>query len=121
MPPAFEPASTDALYLSWKLPATEPAVIARAQRRLWSGEARRLYRLRSWVIVSGEVRALVAPATSLEGVVNAIWGAGAEPVATRWIPTRDCARIARDIETAPVSLGLAERPERWPLSSAACL
>jgi hypothetical protein len=27
--------------------------------------------------------------------------------------------MAREIETTPVSLGLAARPEQWPLSSAA--
>ena len=39
---------------------------------------------------------------------------------TEWIESADlCAQLAREIETAPVSMGLVKRPEQWPFSSAA--
>ena len=113
--------ATDALYLSWRLSATDPGVAGRTRRHLRSGETRRLYQLRSWVIVAGEVRALLSPSTTLERIVDAIWGTDSQPVSTRWVSTRDFARIAHDIETTPVNLGLASRPEQWPMSSAASL
>jgi hypothetical protein len=72
------------------------------------------------VIAGGEARALLAPAAPLERIAAAIWDCPADAIFTQWIESADvCARLARDIETAPVSMGLAKRPEQWPFSSAA--
>lgn len=79
-----------------------------------------LYRLQSWVIVNGEARALLKPESPLDEITEAIWRDGAEPLKSRWVDgMRRCAEISREIETAPVLLGLALRPEQWPFSSAA--
>ena len=79
-----------------------------------------LYRLRSWVVVNGEIRALVAPAAPVEEIAQAARHEHCETVSARWIITeRACTDLVREIETAPVNLGLASRPEEWPFSSAA--
>lgn len=118
--PVTDFGASAALYLSWRVADPDKSGATKVRRRLNSGENRHLYRLRSWVVVGGEVRALLSPAATLERIADAVWCENSEPLATRWIQPRDCARIAREIETSPVSLGLAERPEQWPYSSAAC-
>jgi hypothetical protein len=112
-------ACTDALYLSWRLRTPDTTSVDLIRRRLNQGEIRHLYRLRSWVIVGGEVRALLSPAVTLDRIARAIWGDHSQPVSTRWVRQQDCARVSRDIERVPVHLGLASRPEQWPFSSAA--
>lgn len=118
LPMPSDYASADALYLSWRLPTPHTTAVDQVKRRLNQGETRHLYRLRSWVIVGGEVRALLSPAVTLDRIAHAIWGESSQPVATRWVQQQDCARVSRDIERAPVCLGLATRPEQWPFSSA---
>ncbi|MCU1327039.1 MAG: hypothetical protein JWN34_2409 [Bryobacterales bacterium] len=109
----------DALYLSWRLRSADITSVDQVKRRLALGETKHLYRLRSWVIVGGEVQALLSPAATLDRIATAIWGTNSQPIATRWVQSKDCAKTARDIETSPVSLGLAASPEQWPFSSAA--
>lgn len=109
---------TDALYVSWKIPDAAPSGAGRARRRLSKGEAHHLYRLRSWVIVGDEAYALLTPAAGLEQIAEAIWGAGSSPTSSRWVASRECAGIARQIETEPVVRGLTLRPEQWRYSSA---
>ena len=107
-----------ALYLSWRLP-DDTGAVDRLQHRLSSVRFRKLFRLRSWVIVDGHAQALLAPVASLDRIADALWESEAEPVASRWVQGLACASVAREIETTPVSLGLAIRPEQWPWSSAA--
>jgi len=110
----------DALYIAWKLDTADAASARRAQQLLAQGEQENLYCLRSWVVARGEVRALLSPAASLEQITGAIWSDQVEPLESRWVPgKRECAVLAREIETVPVGLGLAVRPEQWPFSSAA--
>jgi hypothetical protein len=110
----------DALYIAWKLDTADAASAQRAQYLLAKGEQRNLYCLRSWVVAAGEVRALLSPAASLELITETIWSGKVEPLESRWVPgKRACAVLAREIETVPVGLGLAVRPEQWPFSSAA--
>jgi hypothetical protein len=109
----------DALYIAWKLDTADAAAASRMQDRLEKGHNRKLYRLRSWVIVNGEARALLAPEAPLEEITEAIWPRDTQPLLSRWIAgRRACAETARQIEQAPVALGLARRPEQWPYSSA---
>ncbi len=106
-----------ALYIAWKF---DPAGVTSALgvwNSLSRGEILHLFRLRSRVVVNGEVRALLSPAAPLERIADAI---SADLLTSRWIGTeRECAAMAREIESVPVKLGLAQRPEQWPLSSAA--
>lgn len=113
--------NTDALYVSWRLQTNDRAAAQRIRRKLNSGETRRLFRIRSWVIVRGEVQALLSPAVSLDHIASSIWGDDTAPTSSRWVRRNECAKIVRDMETIPVILGLAARPEQWPWSSAACL
>jgi hypothetical protein len=108
----------NALYISWKLEAGDGSADS-MREKLADGEDRKLYRLRSWMVARGEARVLLVPAAPLEEIAEALWMTLTPPVATRWIEgQRKCAAITRDIETAPVELGLASRPEEWPFSSA---
>ena len=108
----------DALYVSWKLDPGADATDSLRQA-LTGGEDRNLYRLRSWMVARGEARALLVPAAPLEEIADALWRPVAPPVSTRWIAgQRKCAELTREIERAPVALGLASRPEEWPFSSA---
>jgi hypothetical protein len=110
----------DALYISWKLSTSDAASAGTIQERLTEGEGKKLYRLWSWVVANGEARALLQPDAPLEQIAAAIWDTSALPVQSRWVEgRRACAEIAREIETVPVTLGLAKRPEQWPFSSAA--
>jgi hypothetical protein len=110
------------LYIAWKLETADASGAATAMTRLVDGEGRHLYRLRSWVIVKGEAHVLLAPMAPLEQIAEAIWTEGTQPLLSRWVAgERAGAATAREIETAPVDLGLASRPEQWPLSSAASL
>jgi hypothetical protein len=108
----------DALYIAWRLEedAHPPESV---QELLTSGEDRKLYRLRSWMVARGQARALLVPEAPLEEITDALWKPIAPPVSTRWVAgQRQCAVITRKIETKPVELGLASRPEEWPFSSA---
>ena len=79
-----------------------------------------MYRLQSWVIIDGVVRALLCPDAPLESITGAIWNEGTRPLESRWVAGRKaCAETALEIEMAPVQMGLAARPEQWPYSSAA--
>jgi hypothetical protein len=110
----------DALYVAWKLDTADAASARRAQQLLAKGEQQNLYCLRSWVVAQGEVRALLSPAAPLEQITGVIWTDRVQPLVSRWVPSkRACAALAREIETIPVGLGLAVRPEQWPYSSAA--
>lgn len=110
----------NALYIVWRLCGTGGHATARARKLLHHGEELHLYRLRSWVAVNGEIRALVAPAVPVEEIAEAARVDHCETVCVRWIATeRACTDLVREIETAPVNLGLASRPEEWPFSSAA--
>lgn len=112
--------SGELLYIAWKLNQSDAASAPSVLTRLVQGETWGLYRLRSWVIANGEARALLAPQAPLERIAEAIWGEGSQPLGSRWIAGKQaCAAAAREIETIPVDLGLASRPEQWPLSSAA--
>ncbi len=113
--------NTDALFIAWRLQPDDRASAQRTRRKLNSGESRKLFRLRSWVIVQGEVQALLSPAVSLDRIASSIWGDNSSPTSSRWIRRNECAKIVRDMETIPVILGLAARPEQWPWSSASCL
>jgi len=112
------------LYVSWKLEAVEEGedggkTADSMQRAITEGEDRNLYRLRSWMVAKGEVRALIVPEAPLEEIADALWAPVAPPIATRWVAgQRKCAALTREIETAPVEFGLASRPEEWPFSSA---
>jgi hypothetical protein len=116
--PENESSVCNALYIAWKL--EEDAVSAGSMgQMLTGGENRNLYRLRSWMVARGEARALLVPSAPLEEIADALWIAGAPPVSSRWIAgQRKCAAMTREIETTPVQLGLARRPEEWPFSSA---
>jgi hypothetical protein len=108
-----------ALYLAWKLDSTDDESASRARNRLTAGEGRSLYRLCSWAIAQGEAHVLLAPTAPLEEIVEAILPGSGQPTSSRWIEsTRDCAIAVREIETVPVRLGVARRPEQWPFSSA---
>jgi hypothetical protein len=108
------------LYIAWKLNISDAASAADVRARLVKGENYHLDRLHSWVIANGEARALLAPEAPLEQIAKAIWGVASQPLGGRWVAgERACAAAAREIETVPVDLGLAPRPEQWPLSSAA--
>lgn len=119
MPQSTAPrAPCDALYVAWKLDADSGGT-ASAHRLLRGGEERNLYRLRSWMVAKGEARALLIPAAPLEEIADALFRPFAEPFSTKWIAgQRKCAAVTREIETMPVQMGLASRPEQWPLSSA---
>ena len=110
-------AATDGeLYLAWTLQSTQ----REAHELLASGERRKLYTLTSWVVTEDAIEALLRPAASLEEITAAIWSTPPKLNRARWISTRSaCMEITREIETAPVRLGLARRPEEWPFSSAA--
>ncbi|MGD1073319.1 MAG: hypothetical protein ABSB15_24665 [Bryobacteraceae bacterium] len=110
----------DALYIAWKLDTADAASARRARKLLARGEHLKLYRLQSWVVAQGQVKALLAPSASLEEITGIVWSGHVEPLFSRWIPgKRACAEMARQIESMPVALGLAVRPEQWPFSSAA--
>ncbi|NDJ13440.1 MAG: hypothetical protein EBY17_19975 [Acidobacteriia bacterium] len=111
----------DALYLSWRLQTDDRAAAQKTRRRLNAGETQQLYRIRSWVIVRGEVQALLSPAVSLDRIASSIWDEGSAPTSSRWVRRSECAKVVRDMEIIPVTLGLAARPEQWPWSSAAAL
>ncbi len=105
-----------ALYIAWHFDSAEGSP-SRVWTRLSNGERQHLFRLRSGVVVDGEARALMQPCAALETITAAI--CETKPVATRWVATeRACAMLSREIESVPVNLGLALRPEEWPLSSA---
>lgn len=109
----------ESLYIAWKLNNADALAAGHARNLLAQGEGNQLYRLHSWVIVNGEARALLVPKAPLEQIAGAIWAEGDEPLRGRWIAgARSLAATAREIETAPVQLGLATRPEQWPFSSA---
>lgn len=112
---------SDALFLAWRLQSDDQMAARKTRRRLNSGESRQLYRIRSWVIVRGEVQALLSPAVSLDRIASSIWGQNSAPTSTRWVRRSECPKLVREMETIPVTLGLAARPEQWPWSSAACL
>ena len=108
-----------ALYLAWKLDSADDDTAGHARNRLTAGEGRSLYRLRSWAIARGEAHALLAPEAPLEEIVEAILSGSGQPTSSRWIEgRRACAIAVREIETVPVRLGVAVRPEQWPYSSA---
>ena len=113
-----DPRAFDALYIAWKMEA-HPDSAEALQQVLSVGEGRRLYRLRSWIATRGEARALLIPEAPLEEIAEALRSPGSETISFRWIygPTR-CAAAAWEIETTPVRLGLAGRPEEWRYSSA---
>jgi len=112
------PAVCDALYVAWKLEGDAEAADS-VHRLLTGGEDRNLYRLRSWMVAKGEARALLVPAAPLEDIANALFTPVASQLSTRWIAgRRKCSAVTHEIENAPVRLGLASRPEQWPLSSA---
>jgi hypothetical protein len=110
------PNKSGALYLVWQ--TSRAIAVGAIQRRLEQGEQQRLYRLRSWVIVNNETHALVTPSASLDEIVDELWHGETQPLKTRWVSRSACAHIAREIERVPVLLGLSERPEQWPHSSA---
>ena len=87
----------DALYLAWKLDATDASSVRRAQDRLTSGAERSLYRLRCWSIGNGEARALLSPAAPLEQIAQAIW-----PVSYTHLDVYKrqgrCRRLARELK-----------------------
>ena len=108
----------DALYVAWKL-EEETHSAGSVQQMLTSGHDRNLYRLRSWMVARGDVRALLVPSAPLEEIADALFAPIAPVVSTRWIAgLRKCAAMTREIERIPVQLGLANRPEEWPFSSA---
>jgi hypothetical protein len=110
----------NALYIVWRFRGDGERSTARARKLLHRGQALHLYRLRSWVAINGEIRALVAPAAPVEEIAQAARAECCETVSARWVITqRACMDLVREIETAPVQLGLASRPEEWPFSSAA--
>jgi hypothetical protein len=112
--------SGDALYIAWEFENTRGNSPQKMCDLLTRGEERHLYKLRSWVVLDGVVKALVTPVAAAKEIAEAISGNRAVMIVSRRIQTeRACAVVARRIETAPVSLGLAARPEQWPLSSAA--
>lgn len=112
--------SRGALYIAWKFSETDEASARRVWNRIRRCGGKRLFRLRSGVVVQGEARALVAPLAPLETIAAAVLRADSRPVISRWIGTEiACAALAREIESVPVNLGLARRPEQWLLSSAA--
>ncbi len=108
------------MYIVWRFCGAGEPSAARAWKLLHQGQKLRLYRLHSWVAINGEIRALVAPAAPVEEIAAAARKERCETVSTRWVVTeRACTSLVREIETAPVNLGLASRPEEWPFSSAA--
>ena len=110
----------DALYMAWRFDAADGCSAGRMQDLLTRGERQKLYRLISWVVVDGEVRALLEPAAPLEQIAAVVWKGSTKQVASRWIASESaCAAVTREIEISPVALGLAMRPEQWPYSSAA--
>ena len=110
----------NALYVCWLLAGSGTRAANATRRRLAEGEARDLYRLRSWVIVNGEARALLSPEAPREVVMGSLWRGHVQPLKARWVPgLQACARLQREIEQLPVAMGLTRRPEQWPHSSAA--
>jgi hypothetical protein len=116
--PEKEPSVRDALYVAWKL-EEETHTAGSIQQLLTSGQDRKLYRLRSWMVARGDARALLIPSAPLEEIADALFTLIAPVVSTRWIAgMRKCAAMTREIERIPVQLGLASRPEQWRFSSA---
>lgn len=110
----------DTLYVCWLMAGSGKREANATRRRLTEGEARDLYRLRCWVIVNGEVRALLSPVAPLDAVVGNLWRGAIQPMRASWVPGPvACARLRREIEQLPVALGLTRRPEQWHYSSAA--
>jgi hypothetical protein len=110
---------SDALYIAWQLDDQKAGSAGVAQERLTGGQGQNLYRLQSWVIIDGVVRALLCPDAPLESIIGAIWSAGTKPLQSRWVAgQKACAEAAREIEMAPVLMGLAAGPGQWPFSSA---
>jgi hypothetical protein len=104
----------------WRYQGAGEASATRLRKLLDRGEEMQLYRLRSWVAINGEVRALMAPAVPVDEITQVVRRESCETVSTRWVrDERACTNLVREIETAPVHLGLAARPEEWPFSSAA--
>jgi hypothetical protein len=107
------------LYVAWRLETDNDSANS-LQQKLARGETRNLYQLRSWMAAKGEARALLVPEAPLEEIADALWSPMSRPLATRWIRGMGkCAAMTREIETVPVAMGLASRPEQWPWSSAA--
>lgn len=107
------------LYISWKFDSRDGSA-RRVSDKLAHGERLHFYRLRSWVVLDGEARVLLDPAAPLAHISQVVAQKDASAVDSRWIgDALEFAEMAREIETAPVTLGLTERPEQWPLSSAA--
>lgn len=110
----------NALYIVWRTRGVVELATARARKLLRRGQTLQLYRLRSWVAVNGEIRALVAPAAPLREIAEAARKEHCDTVSAHWVVSeRACMNLVRDIEMAPVHMGLASRPEEWPFSSAA--
>ena len=112
------------LYLAWRLNDTDADSVNATTARLAKGQKQRLYRLFSWVVADGQAQALLAPAAPLEEITAALWNVVPSDdhgsLKARWIAgSVDRAELARQIESVPVTLGLARRPEEWPFSSAA--
>jgi hypothetical protein len=113
-----EPRVCDALYVAWRLEADVDSADS-LQQLLTVGQSRNLYRLRCWMAACGEARALIVPHAPLEDIASALFTTAAEPLSTRWIRgISKCAAMTREIETVPVQMGLANRPEEWRYSSA---
>jgi hypothetical protein len=117
--PRTKDSAGDALYFAWKIGRAGDDAAGEVREALEKGESRKLFRLRSWVVVGCEAQALVTPGASLDQITEAIWVGDSVPTASRWVRRgADCAELTRQMETAPVQEGLARRPEQWPYSSA---
>jgi hypothetical protein len=113
-----DPRVCDALYVAWKLEADADSAFS-LQQLLTLGQSQKLYRLRSWMAAKGEARALLVPQAPLDDIADALFTPATEPLSTRWIRgIGQCAAVTREIETTPVLMGLASRPEEWRHSSA---
>jgi hypothetical protein len=110
----------NALYMVWRYEGAGKGSATQAQNLLNRGQEKCLFQVRSYVAANREVRVLLNPAAPVEEIARAARKQRYETVTTRWIASeRTCTSLIREIETVPVNLGLASRPEEWPFSSAA--
>ena len=96
--------------MEWRSAAPADAV-----RQRLVADNRRLYGLRSFVILRDRVQVLLDPHSELRQILRA-WQV--KQASNRWVAPPRSASLIRAMEHRPVRAGLAQRPEQWPWSSA---
>jgi hypothetical protein len=90
-----------AIYIAWKVDSGSALAARHVRERLKAGEEARLYRVRAWTIVNGEVRALLIPTAPLEAIVDSVLAVSGTCLLVRWAQgKRACASAEREIHRA---------------------